>query len=174
MAQFKVKKIKPKKNIENIKNNSGKINHKRTEIDGITFDSKLESQYYKYLKELKLKGVVKEFELQPEFLLQEKFIIVNGEKVLGSDPNFEKIKRKYKAKTIAAISYIADFKVIYSNGEIRYVDTKGQETADFKIKKKMFAYKYPNLILDIIILYKNEWIDYEIYKKLEKDRKKQK
>lgn len=154
------------------KDNMGKIKHIKTIVDGITFDSKMESEYYIYLKSLKAKGIVKDFELQPKFLLQEKFIIVNGEKILGSNPNFNKIKRATKAKTIQDIEYIADFKVIYSNGIVKYVDTKGQETADFILKKKMFAYKYPDLVLEILILDNNQWIDYAEYKKREKDRKK--
>jgi hypothetical protein len=31
----------------------GKIYHKKTEIDGITFDSQTEAEYYEYLKQLK-------------------------------------------------------------------------------------------------------------------------
>ena len=74
----------------------GKIKHTLTTIDGIEFHSKMESQYYTYLKDLKIKGIVKSFILQPKFLLQDKFIIVDGEKILGEDPNFAKIKRKTK------------------------------------------------------------------------------
>lgn len=31
------------------------------------------------------------------------------------------------------------------SGTIKVVDIKGRETADFKLKKKMFFYFYPNL-----------------------------
>ena len=55
----------------------GKIVHKKTEIDGIVFDSKMESEYYLHLKQLQEQGIVKSFKLQPAFLLQEKFIIVD-------------------------------------------------------------------------------------------------
>lgn len=150
----------------------GKIKHIKTEIDGIVFDSKMESEYYLYLKELKSKGIVKNIELQPEYLLQDKFIVVDGIAIEGSDPNFSKIKRKNKATTIQAIKYIADFKVEYSDGHIEIIDTKGQETADFKIKKKMFIRKFPDLDFKLLILdYKTKtWILYEEYQKLKKNK----
>lgn len=151
----------------------GKIKHKRTEIDGIVFDSKMESQYYEYLKAEKAAGRVKEFILQPEFILQEKFIVVDGEVIHGSHPDFAKIKRKTKAPTVQAIKYISDFEVYYPDGTVEIIDTKGQETADFKIKKKMFEYKYPHLPLKVIILDKLEgWIDYDTYKKKLREKKK--
>lgn len=144
----------------------GKIKHKLTEVDGIIFHSKMESEYYEYLKELKASGIVKDFKLQPEFLLQDKFIIVDGKVIEGSDENFSKLKRQSKAPTVQAIKYISDFEVEYANGDIRIVDTKGQETADFKIKKKMFAHRYPHLILDVIIKDKIKgWIPYDEYQK---------
>ena len=51
------------------KKSEGKIAHKKTVVDGITFDSKMESDYYVYLKAEKKAGRVKSFELQPEFIL---------------------------------------------------------------------------------------------------------
>ena len=153
----------------------GKIKHKKTEVDGIVFHSKMESRYYELLKCKLESGEIKSFELQPEFILQEKFIIVDGKTILGSDPEFNKLKRQTKAPTVQAIKYISDFKVEYLDGRIEIVDTKGQETADFKIKKKMFMYKYPHLELKVIIEDKVDgWIDYDTYKKKVRDRKKQK
>ena len=153
----------------------GKIKHKKTEIDGIVFDSKMESEYYLHLKQLQEQGIVKSFKLQPAFLLQEKFIVVDGQVILGSHEDFNKIKRKTKALTIQDIKYIADFEVEYADGHIEIVDTKGQETADFKLKKKMFIYKYPHLHLSILIKNKsNEWIPYDKYQKELRARKKNK
>ena len=153
----------------------GKIKHKKTEVDGIVFDSKMESRYYEKLKADKAAGKILDFELQPQFILQEKFIVVDGQTILGNDPEFNKIKRKTKAPTVQAIKYISDFKVTYPDGRIEIVDTKGQETADFKIKKKMFAYRYPNLTLRVIIEDKTgEWIDYDVYQKALREKKKTK
>lgn len=152
----------------------GKIKHKKTEVDGIVFHSKMESEYYEYLKELKEQGIVKRFSLQPSFILQDKFIVVDGEIIEGSHPDFNKIKRKTKAPTVQAIKYISDFEVEYADGKIKIVDTKGQETADFKLKKKMFAYRYPHLELDIIIKDKVKgWIPYDEYQKDKRNKKKE-
>lgn len=153
--------------------NCGKIKHTKVTIDGFTFDSKLEGDYYKHLCILKFKNKIKDFELQPEFLLQDKFIVVDGVTINGSDPDFEKIKKKNKAKTFKAIKYIADFKIIHLDGSIEIVDTKGIETADFKIKKKMFAYRYPQYKFSIIA--KNiagQWKDIDQIKKEARARAK--
>lgn len=72
---------------------------------------------------------IKNLELQPKFLLQESF--------------------KKKGKTYRKIEYIADFKYI-ENGQVIVEDVKGMETKEFKIKRKLFEYKYPDLELKII------------------------
>lgn len=150
----------------------GKIVHKRTEVDGIVFDSVMESDYYKYLKEERDAGRIKDFTLQPKFILQDKFIVVNGETIYGNHPEFAKIKRQTKAPTVQAIAYISDFEVDYADGHKEIVDIKGIETADFKIKKKLFACKYPHLELKIITRDKNGWIDYDTYQKEKRKIKK--
>lgn len=173
MAYKRRRSTKKKEKTESQK--MGKIKHKKTEVDGIIFHSKMESRYYELLKAQLTAGEIKGFELQPEFILQEKFINVDGKIILGSDPDFNKIKRKTKAPTVQAIKYISDFKVVHLDGNIEIIDTKGQETADFKIKKKMFAYKYPHLNLRVIIEDKEEgWIDYDAYKKKLREKKKAK
>lgn len=151
---------------------TGKIKHNITAVDDIRFDSKLESDYYIHLKKLKEEGIVKNFELQPKFLLQDKFIIFEGNVIEGSHPDFKSIKRKNELEVTRSIIYKADFKVEYESGLVEIVDTKGIETADFKIKKKMFKYKYPNLQLKVITHYKGEWIDYELYKNYKREEKK--
>ena len=107
-----------------------KYSNKKTVVDGITFDSKKEGEYYCNLKLLKRAGIVKKIELQPKFILQEKF--------------------KKNGKTHRAITYIADFKVTYADGKVEIVDVKGVETQVFKIKRKMFEYKYPDKNLKVI------------------------
>ena len=74
-------------------------------------------EYYVYHKDINI------VELQPKFLLQ---------------PSF-----KYEWKTIREINYVADFKIeVFWDYYI--VDSKWFETADFKIKKKMFLFKHWN------------------------------
>lgn len=114
-------------------------------VDGIKFDSKVESDYYLYLKSLG-----KEFTLQPKYLLQEKFINNQGE-------------------NIRPIHYVADF----AYDDI-VVDIKGMPTSDAKLKRKLFMKLYPNLILKWLVRYKWEWVDYFENEKRKKKAKKEK
>ena len=102
-----------------------KYNNKKTIVDGIKFDSEMESHYYIYLKHLKEIGEVVDFVLQPTYLLQEGFNL-NG-------------------KRIRPITYKADFKVIYKDGHEEVIDVKGKLTEEFKIKRKMLLYKYRDI-----------------------------
>lgn len=94
---------------------------KKTTIDGITFDSKKEAGRYVELRKLQEQHIISNLELQPVFLLQE---------------GFKKDKKKYRP-----ITYIADFKYI-ENGKVIVEDVKGFKTPEYKIKKKLFLYKY--------------------------------
>ena len=85
----------------------------------------MESHYYIYLKHLKEIGEVVDFEIQPTFLLQEGFNL-NG-------------------KRIRAITYKADFKIIYKDGHEEVIDVKGKLTEEFKIKRKMLLYRYRDI-----------------------------
>src|SRR5690606_8959455 len=93
-------------------------------IDGITFDSILEGEYYIHLKEKQQRGEILAFNLQPVFLLQEAF--------------------KKDGKTFRKIEYKADFEILHLDESIEIVDVKGFETADFKIKRKLFEKRYPH------------------------------
>lgn len=113
---------------QKLKNN--KYNNKKVKVDDHLFDSKKEAYYYLDVKAKKKEGKIKDFELQPKFLLQE---------------GFEKNGKKHRA-----IHYIADFKIIHNDDSIEIVDVKGFKTNVFRIKEKLFEYKYPNLSLTII------------------------
>ena len=102
-----------------------KYKNKKTMVDGIKFDSEMESHYYIYLKQLKEIGEVVDFILQPTYLLQEGFNL-NG-------------------KRIRPITYKADFKVIYKDGHEEVIDVKGKLTEEFKIKRKMLLYRYRDI-----------------------------
>ena len=102
-----------------------KYKNKKTIVDGIKFDSEMESHYYIYLKQLKEIGEVVDFVLQPTYLLQEGFNL-NG-------------------KRIRPITYKADFKVIYKDGHEEVIDVKGKLTEEFKIKRKMLLYRYRDI-----------------------------
>lgn len=132
-----------------------KYNAKKHTAHGIQFDSKMEGDYYKYLWEERKAGNIKDFTLQPTYELQPKF---------------------YKRdKLFRAITYKADFEVTELDGTIVTIDVKGFETADFKIKKKMFEYKYPQeLRLVTFSKIDGGWIESEDLKEARKKRKLQK
>lgn len=130
-----------------------KYNSEKVEINGIKFDSKLESQYYLHLLEQRKNGHIQDYQLQPTFTLQDGF------------------KRSNKA--ILPIKYKADFLVIHNDGTNEIIDVKGFETTDFKIKKKLFMFKYPHLKLSLITYVKKYggWIELEELKRLRKVKK---
>lgn len=122
-----------------------KYGAKKTVVDWIKFDSKIEAEYYLYLKVNN-----KEHIIQPKYLLQEWFVANDWTK-------------------IQPINYIADF--AYDN---IVVDIKGLPTEWAKLKRKMFLYRYPELKLKWLVRYKWEWIDYFENEKRKKENKKAK
>ena len=130
-----------------------KYNGKKKVVDGITFDSIAESQYYLHLKERSREGEIKAFSLQPTFTLQEAF--------------------KKDGKVYRKIEYRADFEVIHNDESIEIVDVKGMMTPDFKIKMKLFQKKYPyRLSLMKYVKKYGGWIEYHDWKKRKKEDKK--
>ena len=101
-----------------------KYNAKKVEIDGIKFDSVAESRYYKYLLGLLNEGVVESFEMQKPYTLLDKF------------------PHPKTGKTIRAIKYVPDFEVIYTDGRVEVVDVKGMQTDVFRMKCKLFMFRY--------------------------------
>lgn len=148
----------------------GKIKHKNKTIDGIKFDSIMESEFYIYLKELKKQNKIIDFELQPKFLLQDKFIIVENKVVEGNNKDFNKLKKQYNAETIRAINYISDF-LITTKDRIIVVDVKGIKTADFKIKEKMMKRKYPEYEFYCVRKVNDTWMEFSEAEKLKKKNK---
>ena len=104
---------------------ANKYNANKSTLDGISFDSIKERDYYAQLLLLKKAGEVVSIELQPKFELQ---------------PGFER-----NGKREQPITYKADFKVSYADGHIEIVDTKGFKTDVYGIKRKMLLYRYPNI-----------------------------
>lgn len=106
-----------------------KYGNRKTERDGIVFDSKAEARRYDELKLLERSGAISDLTLQPTFVLQ---------------PSFKRGKR-----TIRAITYVADFQYA-ENGKIVAEDCKGAKTEVFRIKAKMFEYVYPEIELRVV------------------------
>ena len=92
-----------------------KFNSRRTEVDGIVFDSKKEAARYSELKILVKAGQIQNLELQVEYPM-----IVNKHKVC---------------------SYRADFRYV-ENGKSVVEDVKGVRTALYILKKKLLRACY--------------------------------
>ena len=95
----------------------------------INFDSKKKIHRYKDLELLESTDYICNLELQKKFLLQEGYTNAKGKK-------------------IRPIYYIADFYYYdYINNKWVVEDVKGVRTDVYKLKKKLFEYKY-NLTID--------------------------
>lgn len=100
-----------------------KYHNKKVEYDGYTFDSIREKNYYIKLKLLEKAGKIKELELQKEFELQPSYKLNN--------------------KTSRKITYRADFTYkTTEDDKLHVVDVKGFRTDVYRLKKKLFEYKY--------------------------------
>ena len=94
------------------RNKRSKYNATKTNVDGHTFDSKKEADYY---SELKLRLQAKEIR---GFCLQPIFILAKG------------------------LKYKADFIIFNNDGTSEIVDVKGFRTKEYITKKKVFEDKY--------------------------------
>ena len=103
-----------------------KYNAKLVEFDGFKFDSKKELKRYQELKMLEKAGKIKDLKLQPVFILQEGFY--------------------YCGKAIRQITYRADFEYVDEDGKVVVEDVKGFKTDVYKLKKKLFLKKYPDIV----------------------------
>ena len=135
------------------------IRSKKTVIDGITFDSKTEAGYYEYLKSLERDKKIHRLRCHPMYVLQD---------------HVERHGKKYKA-----IKYIADFEYWSDEEQTNVVvDVKGFAMEDAKLKRKLFAYKYPSYKL-VWVAKSNKysdtgWIDYDELQKLRRKVRKEK
>lgn len=88
-----------------------------TRVDGIRFDSKREAAYYEQLKLRQKAGEV-------SFWLRQTPVHLPG-----------------------GTKYVLDFIVFLKSGEVQFVDVKGRETKEFRIKKREVEHHYPFRIL---------------------------
>ena len=111
-----------------------KYHNKKTVIDGIKFDSKLEAERYAQLKMMERAGVIRDLELQPEYELI---------------PSFRKNGKIWR-RTL----YKADFRYILAEDDSYIIeDVKGSTsviTDVFRLKQKLFEYKYPEYTISIV------------------------
>ena len=128
-----------------------KYGAKATEYEGIKFDSEMEKDYYIFLlNELPKERIV----IKPKYTLIEAFV------------NFE-------GKKVRPTTYEADYGILNSLGEIEEViDVKGFETADFKLKKKLFEKIYGKkltLVTKNPEYYGGGWTELQVLKKNQKE-----
>ena len=98
------------------KTKSSKFNNVKSEIDGHTFDSIKESEYYGSLKIKKNAGLIKDFQMQVQY-----DILVNN---------------------IHIAYYYLDFLIENNDGSFEYIDIKGKDKKSNKfIKTGVFALK---------------------------------
>ena len=111
-----------------------KYHNIKISVDGIKFDSKLEAERYAQLKILERAGVIRDLELQPEYELI---------------PSFRKNGKTWR-KTV----YKADFRYILAEDDKTIIeDVKGSTaviTDVFRLKQKLFEYKYPEYTINIV------------------------
>lgn len=92
-----------------------KYGAKVTYVDDIRFASKLEAERYSYLKTLERAGSIRDLKLQPRYKIH-----VNGEMICTYVGDFEYEKEVKDGEWIFVLE-----------------DTKGVETPEFKLKKKL-------------------------------------
>jgi hypothetical protein len=100
-----------------------KFGNRKTEVDGITFDSVKEARRWKELRLLQQSGEIEGLERQVPFILIPK----------QKDEKGKVIERECK--------YVADF-VYQENGKQIVEDTKGVKTKDYIIKRKLMLEKH--------------------------------
>lgn len=104
-----------------------KYGNKRTVYNGKIYDSKKEARRAYELDILQRSGYICCLERQRRFELQQSFTV--------------------RGTTIRAITYIADFYYFDNQKKIWVAeDTKGYRTEVYKLKRKLFLAKYPDIL----------------------------
>ncbi|MFF2449341.1 DUF1064 domain-containing protein [Neobacillus sp. NPDC058068] len=131
---------------------ANKYGNKQVIVDGHKFDSIAESKYYGQLQWLKQAKQIKDFKLQPRFLLLESY--------------------KKNGKTVRKTEYVADFEIHNLDGSVEIIDVKGVETPVFRLKKKMFEARYEHTLKVVTLDETHGWVELDKLKKLKKKPKK--
>ena len=108
-----------------------KYGNRKTEVNGILFDSMLEARRYAELRVLQRAGEIEDLQLQVPFEL------IPTQK----DAKGRVIER--------AVKYVADFVYKDKSGEVIVEDTKGMKTPDYVIKRKLMLWRHGIKIVEI-------------------------
>lgn len=99
-----------------------KYGNRKTQLDGITFDSKMEAVRWAELKLLEKAGEISGLDRQVGFELLPSQKDENGR------------------VTERSVTYVADFVYYDKNGKLTVEDAKGMRTDVYKIKRKLMLY----------------------------------
>ena len=116
-----------------------KYRAKKTQYNGIIFDSKKEAERYRELLLLERAGKISALERQKVYeLIPAQYAV--SEEVYTKGKN--KGQHKRGALLERAVVYKADFKYVDENGYTVVEDTKGVKTKDYIIKRKLMLFNY--------------------------------
>lgn len=122
-----------------------KYGNKKTQTDGIFFDSKKEARRYAELKFLQKCGAISDLEIQKPFEL----IPAQYEAVERYGKNGKRLKDGKRCIEKSCV-YKADFVYIDNEtGQQVVEDTKGMRTTDYIIKRKLMLYVHGIKIKEI-------------------------
>lgn len=123
--------------INSANNKYGVAPKSQREADGVTFHSKAERLHYQELKLLQKAGVIAGIRLQPRYKFKVGYwrddFAYRMEKPMTYVGDFEYTIEKAKEYPYATVK----------DGDVIVDDVKGAITKEFKIKKELFRYFYP-------------------------------
>lgn len=102
----------------------------KTVVDGRTFDSRKEAQYYRYYSQMQKEGKISNLRMQVSFEL---IPAIYEDKVVHLKTK-DKITRTLVQRKVA---YVADFVYDTPNEKDVVIDVKGKKTKEYLLKKKM-------------------------------------
>jgi len=114
-----------------------KYGNRKKEVDGYTFDSLAEAARYQELCLLEAAGEIGMLKVHPRYELQPAFTDASG-------------------KRQRAITYEADFEyqdrseIVWRTVVEDVKGGRGTQTAVFKLKAKLFRFKYPQLCFEVV------------------------
>lgn len=136
-------------------------------IDGIRFSSRTEAYYYTILKQQVAEGAIAAFsmqvgyELQPQFRKCSRagcdFLWEKPDELSPDFPRYRKARQcpecESELELFHSLTYISDFDVVNLDGSVSVLDVKSSkffQTDIFKLKKKLFEYKFPGKRLEMV------------------------
>lgn len=108
-----------------------RYNNTKVWYNGEQYDSKKEAAKAEWLDYQKSIGAIESWRPHPKFVVMPRF--------------------KKDGKLFRPILYIADFEVKYPDGRVEIIDIKGMKTEVFKLKMKLWNYKYQDSNMRLII-----------------------